>query len=165
MADPHSATELVEPGAQRLLNEAPLARLAYVGTDGGPTVVPVGFLWNGESVVVCTATTAPKVDAIRRIPRVAVEIEGDHAAQLLLIRGVAAIDVVDGVAEEYLAASNRTMPADEAEAFATRVRAVYKQMARIAITPAWVRYYDFANDRLPPFLRALVDAASPPDPG
>jgi len=154
-----NASELAEPGAQRLLNEAPLARLAYVGKDGGPTVVPVGFLWNGESVVVCTAITAPKVDAIRRSPRVAVELEGEHAAQLLLIRGVATVDIVDGVAEEYLAASRRTMGADEAEEFATQVRAVYKQMARIAIAPAWVRYYDFSSGRLPPFLRALVDSA------
>src|SRR4051812_44395574 len=159
MADPHSATELAEAGAQRLLHEAPLARLAYVGTDGAPTVVPVGFLWNGESVVVCTATTAPKVDAIRRSPRVAVEIEGEHAAQLLLIRGVATIDVVDGVAEEYLAASRRTMESDEAKAFEKSARATYKRMARIAIEPRWVRYYDFSSGRLPPFLRALVDAA------
>jgi hypothetical protein len=30
-------------------------------------------------------------------------------------------------------------------------------MARIAITPQWVRYYNFSSGRLPPFLQALVD--------
>ncbi|HEX4729861.1 MAG TPA: pyridoxamine 5'-phosphate oxidase family protein, partial [Solirubrobacterales bacterium] len=137
-----------------------LARLAYVRPDGAPTVVPVGFLWDGNAVVVCTATTAPKADAIRRHPRVAVEIEGGHGAeQLLLIRGDAVVDVVDGVAEEYLAASRKDLRGDDAEEFATRVRQMYPQMARIAITPRWVRYYDFPGGRLPPFLRALADDA------
>ena len=159
MPEPRTATDLAEPAAQRLLNEAVLARLAYVGRDGAPTVVPVGFLWDDDKVVVCTATTAPKVDAIRRSPRVAVEIESDGAAQLLLIRGDAAVDVVDGVAEEYLAASRKSMTGDEAENFETQVRSVYKRMARIAIAPQWVRYYDFSSGRLPPFLQALIDAA------
>ena len=57
--------------------------------------------------------------------------------------------------------SRRTMTADEAEQFASQVRSVYRQMARITITPAWVRYYDFPAGRLPPFLAALVeDSAS-----
>jgi hypothetical protein len=53
------------------------------------------------------------------------------------------------------------MSGDEAEQFASRVRAMYRQMARITISPTWVRYYDFPAGRLPPFLAALVnDAAS-----
>ena len=159
MAKPTAVADLAEPAAQRLLNDASLARLAYVGSNGAPTVVPVGFLWDDGRVVICTATTAPKVEAIRRSSRVAVEIEGGDAAQLLLIRGDASIDVVDGVAEEYLRASRKSMTGDEAENFATQVRAVYKRMARIAITPRWARYYDFSSGRLPPFLQALVDAA------
>ena len=120
MPPSHTTTELEEPGATRLLEETSLARLAYVGSDGAPTVVPVGFLWDGQRVVVCTATTAPKVVAIRRSPRVAVEIEGGQGAeQLLLIKGDAVIDIVDGVADEYLAMSRRTMTPDDAEQFAT----------------------------------------------
>jgi len=153
-------TELSESGAQLLLNEGVLARLAYVGSDGCPTVVPVGFLWNGSAAVVCTATTAPKVNAIRRSPRVGLEIEGEHAAQVLLIKGTAAIDIVDGVADEYLAASRKSMSGDDADQFETQVRAVYEQMARIAITPEWARFYDFPANRLPPFLARLVEQAA-----
>jgi general stress protein 26 len=152
--------ELADPDVQRLLNKAPLARLAYVAGDGYPTVVPVGFLWKDGAVVVCTATTAAKVKAIGRSPRVALEIEGGQGAeQVLLIKGDAQIDIVDGVADEYLAMSRRTMSADDAEQFEAQVRSTYPQMARITITPAWVRYYDFAAGRLPPFLAALIEEA------
>ena len=153
--------ELDEPGARRLLEEGVLARLAYVGRDEGPVVVPVGFLWTGTAIVVCTATTAPKAEAIRNHARVAIEIEGGNGAEeLLLIRGDATVDVVDGVADEYLAMSRKSMSGDEADAFEQQVRAVYPQMARIAVTPSWARYYNFPAGRLPPFLQALVDAAS-----
>jgi len=153
--------ELGDPDVQRLLTEGVLARLGYVGANGYPTVVPVGFLWRDGAVVVCTATTAAKVAAIRRSPRVAIEIEGGHGAeQLLLIKGDAVVDVVDGVADEYLEASRKSMAGDEAEQFESQVRKTYPQMARIRITPAWVRFYDFSAGRLPPFLAALVEAAT-----
>jgi general stress protein 26 len=149
--------ELDEPAVQRLLESAVLGRLGYLGPDGAPTVVPVGFLWNERRIVVCTATTAPKVSAIRRDPRVAIEIEGDNAEEIVLLRGEAVIDIVDGIPEEYLTASRKSMGSEDAEQFEIQVRAVYPQMARIAITPQWVRYYNFSSGRLPPFLQALVD--------
>ena len=41
------AAELAKPIAQELLTSSIPARFAYTGLDGGPRVVPVGFLWNG----------------------------------------------------------------------------------------------------------------------
>ena len=70
------AQELAHPGAQALLRSAPLARLAYDGPDGFPRVIPCGFYWNGHAIVVCTATTAPKVGALAVRPPVAVTIDG-----------------------------------------------------------------------------------------
>ena len=32
-------------------------------------------------------------------------------------------------------------------------------MARIAITPSWVRFYDFGAGRMPQFLKDLADQA------
>jgi hypothetical protein len=40
--------------------------------------------------------------------------------------------------------------------FERRVRAVFDQQARIAITPEWARFYDFGAGKLPPFLRKLA---------
>ena len=52
--------ELDQPGARKLLASATLLRLAYNGSDGFPRVIPIGFYWNGNQIVVCTAATAPK---------------------------------------------------------------------------------------------------------
>src|ERR1044071_9510156 len=95
--------ELAQPGAQRLLATAPLMRLAYDGSDGTPRVIPIGILWTGESVVVCTATNAPKVAALGRRPDVAITIDTGTTpmvAETLLLRGRVELDTVDGVPDE-----------------------------------------------------------------
>jgi hypothetical protein len=74
----------------------------------------------------------------------------------LSVRGVAAIEIVDGVPDEYLAASGKTMDAEQARQFEANVRSTYKQMARITIQPQWARYYDFGAGRIPGFLLKLV---------
>jgi nitroimidazol reductase NimA-like FMN-containing flavoprotein (pyridoxamine 5'-phosphate oxidase superfamily) len=58
--DPQEITEELEhPGARNLLDSATLLRLAYNESDGFPRVIPIGFYWNGNQIVVCTAATAP----------------------------------------------------------------------------------------------------------
>jgi hypothetical protein len=49
------------------------------------------------------------------------------------------------------------MDAEAAAEFEQNVRAVYDQMARIAITPRRVRYYDFGAGRMPKFLQELAE--------
>jgi uncharacterized pyridoxamine 5'-phosphate oxidase family protein len=155
------ARELEDPIARELLEGGALARLAYNGPDGFPRVIPIGFLWNGEQVVVCTATTAPKVRALSERPEVALTIDtgdtpGDTKA--MFIRGTASVEIVDGVPDEYLAAATKNMDAEQANQFEAQVRSLYKQMARITIQPRWARYYDFGTGRLPGFLLELIQA-------
>lgn len=154
--------ELNQPGAQELLATARLVRLAYNGPDGLPRVIPIGFLWNGQQIVVCTVPISPKVRALTARPQVALTIDTDEgtASRSLLVRGVAEIEIVDGVPDEYLAAARKGQDAEQARQFETQVRALYKQMARISVTPRWARYYDFGGGRLPGFLQKLVDASS-----
>jgi hypothetical protein len=38
---------------------------------------------------------------------------------------------------------------------------MYEQMARIAIAPQWVRYYDFGAGRMPRFLQELAERDRP----
>jgi hypothetical protein len=152
--------ELSTTGAQELLASTSAAHLAYVGTDGTPRVIPVGFHWTGDEAVIATATTAPKVAALSARPDVALAIDaGDtpDQARALSIRGRASIEIVDGVVPEYLAAARETMDADAAAEFERNVRATYGQMARIGITPTWVRFYDFGAGRMPRFLQQLVE--------
>jgi nitroimidazol reductase NimA-like FMN-containing flavoprotein (pyridoxamine 5'-phosphate oxidase superfamily) len=159
--------ELEHPGARDLLTKASLARLAYNGQDGLPRVIPIGFLWTGEHVVICTATSAPKVRALSDRPDVALTIDiGDtpDGAKALLIRGRATVEIADGVPDEYLAQSSKGMAdklGDEGMAeFERQVRKMYEQMARIRIEPQWARFYDFGAGRLPSFLRELTDKAA-----
>jgi hypothetical protein len=154
--------ELALPGAQELLAATSAAHLAYVGPDSTPRVVPVGFWWTGEQFVISTATTAPKVAALSARPDVALAIDaGDSpgGARALSVRGRAEIEIVDGVVEEYLMAARENMGDEAAAAFEENCRKMYPQMARIAITPSWVRFYDYGTGRMPQFLKDLADQA------
>jgi nitroimidazol reductase NimA-like FMN-containing flavoprotein (pyridoxamine 5'-phosphate oxidase superfamily) len=152
--------ELAMPGAQELLASTSAAHLAYVGNDGNPRVIPVGYFWTGQVFVISTATTSPKVTALSTRPNVALAIDaGDtpEQARALSIRGRAIVEIVDGVVEEYLAAARKQMEADAAAEFERHVNEMYDQQARIAITPEWVRFWDFGAGRMPHFLQELAD--------
>ncbi len=152
--------QLDDPGAQELLRSPQPARLAYGGLDGFPRVVPVGFLWKAGKLFVCTATSAPKVAALRERPNVAVTIDAGISssdAKQLLIRGTASIEIVDGVAPEYFEAAAKTEGGTDLEGFEEQVRAIFDQQARISITPEWARFYDFGAGKLPPFLLKLAE--------
>jgi Pyridoxamine 5'-phosphate oxidase len=155
--------ELGQAGARELLQSAQLARLAYNGRDGFPRVIPIGFHWNGEHIVICTATTAPKVRALSSRPEVAVTIDAGSTpsdAKALLVRGIATVEIVDGVPDEYLAGSRKVLDAEQAETFELGVRSMYDQMARISIEPQWAQFNDFGAGRIPPFLKKLADEAA-----
>ncbi len=154
--------ELHHSGAQELLRTCALARLAYNGPDGLPRVIPTGFYWNGEQIVVCTAPTAPKVRALSARPDVALTIDSDAsgAAKCLLVRGRATMSTVEGVADEYLAASAKTMDAPRLAEFERQTRAVYQEMVRIVIEPKWARFHDYGAGRLPAFLANLIAGQS-----
>lgn len=152
-------TDLSHPDALDLLNHQPLVHLGYNGTDGFPRVIPVGFWWDGKHIIVSTAPTSPKVKALTDRPQVALTIDSDEgpATRTLFVRGVASIEIVDGVPDEYLASSTKTMDEEQARQFETQVRAFYQQMARITIEPNWARLYDFAKGRIPEFLKRLAE--------
>ncbi len=115
-----------------------MARLAYNGYDGFPRVIPVGFHWTGERIVVSTASNAPKARALAARPQVALTIDTGSTpqqARALLLRGLATLQTVDGVTEEYLAAARREMGGSQLAEFEHKVRSSYKQMVRISIEP------------------------------
>ncbi len=146
-----------DPVAQELLQSAIPARLAYVGTDGTPRVIPIAFYWTGREIVICTSPTSPKAPALLANPHVALTIDTEQAPwKQLLVRGTVEIEVVDGIPPEYLRASEKTMPEEQWDHFAEQVRGMYPQMARITIVPAWAKVFDFSTGRLPAFLQRLA---------
>jgi hypothetical protein len=147
---------LNDPLAQELLHSPTLARLAYVGLDGYPRAIPIGYYWNGDRMIICTAAIAPKVAALRVNPKVALTVDTDtQPPHVLLVRGTAALEIVDGIPSEYLAASRKYFPPDQMPEFESHVRDLYKQMARISITPEWAKLLDFET-RLPVAVEELI---------
>jgi hypothetical protein len=139
------AEVLAEPISQRLLGSSIPARLAYTGIDGAPRAIPIGFRWTGEHVVMATVPKAAKVAALRRNPRVALTIDTQDQwpPRVLLIRGDARLDLVDGVPQDYIEASRKVVPAAEFAGWEQGVRALYQQMVLITVEPRWAKLLDF----------------------
>jgi Pyridoxamine 5'-phosphate oxidase len=154
------ARVLSDPLAQELMQSSIPARLAYLGLDGFPRAIPIGFHWNGVQFVLCTVPHAPKVPALKTNPKVAFTVDTNaFPPHVLLVRGTAAIEIVDGVPPEYFAASRKVIGRDQWGAFETQVRTMYKQMARINITPLWAKLLDFQT-RFPAPIEKLIHRAS-----
>jgi uncharacterized pyridoxamine 5'-phosphate oxidase family protein len=147
---------LNRPLSQELLARD-LTRLAYVARDGTPRVVPIGFVWNGTEIVMCTAKNAAKLTALRHNPAVALTIDTEvHPPKTLLIRGRAELDVVEGIPDEFLQMNGSyTMTPEQREEWEAEVRSVYDGMVRIVVTPTWAKLIDFETT-LPSAVEELV---------
>src|SRR5947209_15799027 len=109
MAVPQGDLALLQhPVAKELLASNIPARLAYIGTDGMPRVVPIWFHWTGRELVMGTAPKAPKLKALAKNPRVAVTIDdNDFPNKVLSIRGTARLESLGAIVPEYAAAAER----------------------------------------------------------
>lgn len=139
------AAVLSKPLAIELMSSDIPARVGYTGLDGAPRVVPIGFLWTGTEIVIWTVPRSYKVRAIAANPKVALTIDttGQQPPHVLLVRGTAATELIDGVPSGYLAASNKYIPGEHQAGFEAEVRSLYEQMVRITITPEWAKLLDF----------------------
>lgn len=155
-----------DPVAQELVRAPIHARLAYTALDGSPRVIPMGYFWDGEAFVMASPTNSPKVKALQIEPAVAITIDtSTFPPRVLLVRGAAALQIVDGVPDEFVESSRRFVGEAGMPAWETGVRALYKQMAIIRITPTWARINDFET-RLPgPVEELLREQAAVDGPG
>src|SRR3712207_659856 len=155
---PTEITEVLDRPMSRELLARDLTRLAYVATDGTPRSIPIAFTWNGSQVVLCTTKNAPKLPALRANPMVALTIDTEvHPPKILLIRGRAELDVVDGIPEEYLQMNGSyEMTPEQRVAWEAEVRSLYHDgMVRILVTPTWAKLIDFETT-LPSAVEELV---------
>jgi hypothetical protein len=143
--------------AQRLLHSSIPARLAFIATDGTPRVVPTWFDWNGAEVVMATYVAGPnagvrhpaaRIAALQKNPAVALSIDTERfPSQILTIRRRVEIDVIDGLAAEYVASARRYL-GEAADDMLAGMNQPGTVQARIAVRPTWVGLLDFAT-RLP----------------
>jgi PPOX class probable F420-dependent enzyme len=135
---------LQHPISRELLQSKIPARLAYVWTDGTPRVVPIWFHWNGRELVLATPPKAPKLKALARNPKVSLTIDDNtFPHKVLLIRGTAHLQAVDGIVPEYAAAAERYFGREQGRAWLDQLRGMIPGMVRITITPEWVGLLDF----------------------
>jgi hypothetical protein len=105
----------------------------------------------------CTAKNAAKVSALRHNPAVALTIDTEvHPPRILLIRGRAELDVVDGIPEEYLEMNGSyPMTPEQRVEWEAEVRSLYDGMVRIVVVPTWAKLIDFETT-LPSAVEELV---------
>src|ERR1700745_511318 len=114
---------LQHPAAQELLQSKIPARLAYVWTDGTPRVIPIWVHWNGREIVMDSPPKAPKPKALEKNSKVSLTIDDNtFPHKVLLIRGSARLEPVDGIVPEYEAAAARYFDAELAKGWLGQLR-------------------------------------------
>jgi hypothetical protein len=142
---PNEITEVLNRPLSRELLARDLTRLGYVAKDGTPRTIPIAFTWNSAQIVMCTSKNAPKLHALRVHPMVALTIDTEvHPPTILLVRGRAELDVVEGIPEEFLTMNGTyRMTPQQRVAWEAEVRSLYDGMVRIVVTPTWAKLIDF----------------------
>ena len=155
--EPNDITEVLNRPISQELLARDLTRLAYVAKDGTPRAVPIAFAWNGTEIVMCTSTNAPKLSSLRENPTVALTIDTEvHPPKILLVRGRAELDVVEGIPDEYLQMNGSyEMTAEQRVEWEAEVRSLYDGMVRVVITPTWAKLIDFETT-LPTAVEELI---------
>jgi PPOX class probable F420-dependent enzyme len=135
---------LDHPVAEELLNSAIPALLGYVALDGTPRVTPIWFTWTGNEFVFGAAGAAPKVKALQTNPAVAITIDSEAAPyQVLLARGRAEIEILEGAVEEYADSALRYFGPEQGAKYRDYTKSSMRGMARITVKPEWVGLIDF----------------------
>ncbi len=136
---------LAKPYAQELLSGDEPARFAYNGLDGFPRVIPVGFWFRDGKLEIATVPKSAKVKALQQNPRVALTIDRQRpwTPKVLLVRGTVEVTFVEGVPQAYVDGARKVTPAEVFPEWEAGVRALYKSMALITVTPTWVKLLDF----------------------
>jgi hypothetical protein len=136
---------LDDPVVAGLLEGPNLARLAYVGLDGRPRVVPIWFAYRETEIIMITGPKAEKVRALEQNPAVAVSIDTTGPPpKALLVDGDVTLEPVDGMAPEYRPIVERYLgPA--AEAYLGQLLPRVKRQVRIRVQPRSWRVFDFVK--------------------
>jgi len=91
-----------------------------------------------------TLPKAPKLKALKKNPKVALTIDDTvFPNKVLMIRGTAQLENVDGIAPEYSACANRYFDPELAQKWLSQLREMISSQVRITITPQWVGLLDF----------------------
>lgn len=137
---------LQHAASKKLLESKIPARLAYVWTDGTPRVIPMWFHWDGEHLIFASPPKAPKLKALAKNPKVSITIDDNvFPHKVLLIRGTAKLQTVNGIVPEYAKAAERYFGREQGQAWVQQLQTLISNMVRITVTPEWVGLLDFRS--------------------
>lgn len=149
---------LQDPVAQELLHAPYTAHLAYTWKDGTPRCTPIGFHWNGQEVVMAGTDGAPRNEVIDG-EKVAITIDSyTFPFKVLLIRGTAHAEKVEGIPEEYIKACQQLMGEEIAKGWFATLEPLAPNIpyfVRIKVTPEWVGILDFQTRFPSPVVKAM----------
>ncbi|MGH9421895.1 MAG: pyridoxamine 5'-phosphate oxidase family protein [Thermoanaerobaculia bacterium] len=147
-----SELPLDDPVVEQLLGEPNLARLAYIGEDGRPRVVPIWFSYIDGDIIMVTSPKAEKARALARNGAVALTIDSSTPPyKVLLVDGDATLEPVEGMAPEYRPIVERYLGA-AADAYLGQLLKRVKRQVRIRVKVRSSRIFDFVK-RYPNSLR------------
>ena len=130
--------------SKELLESKIPTRLAYVWTDGTPRVIPIWFHWNGREIVMASPPKAPKLKALAKNGKVSLTIDDNvFPHKVLLIRGSARLQNLDGIVPEYALAAERYFGGEQGKAWVEKLGSMISSMVRITVKPEWVGLLDF----------------------
>jgi hypothetical protein len=78
---------------------------------------------------------------------------------VLLIRGTAEVELVEGIPDGYLTAGRKVMIDDQYSEWVAGVRGLYDEMVVITITPTWAKLLDFETT-IPKAVEDLIQEKS-----
>ena len=134
-----------DPVVAALLAAPNLARLAYIGQNGRPHVVPIWFTHQDGDLIMITGPRAAKLRGIEANPAVAVTIDSSTPPyKVLLVDGDATLEPVEGMAPEYAPIVERYLGL-AAESYLKALLPRVKRQVRIRITPRSWRVFDFVK--------------------
>ena len=90
------------------------------------------------------STKAPKLKALVKNPKVALTIDDNtFPHKVLLVRGTARLEAVNGVVPEYAQAAERYFGPQQGKAWVAQLTSMVADMVRVTITPEWAGLLDF----------------------
>ncbi len=94
--------------------------------------------------MLASPSKAPKLKALAENPKVALTIDDNNFPhKVLLVRGTARLQSVNGIVPEYAVAAERYFGAEQGKAWVAQLASMIQDMVRITITPEWVGLLDF----------------------
>jgi PPOX class probable F420-dependent enzyme len=129
---------------EAFLNEAPIARLSSLNSDGTIHIAPVYFKYDNGNIVIGTQDMTHKVRNIKNNPQVTLLIDNQTPPwKGVLIYGEAELDYEDAVAKRA-SVFERYMSSDDAHEFAADLANNYTPVV-IRVKPKHIVSYDYSK--------------------